>query len=188
MKKALVLGSTGGIGSAVCALLAKQGHQVVVLNRGEMQNIPQILSRENPDWIFNCVGVLGDNKSSFNDVFEPNFGINWAIIKHYLEHLTSSVRVVMVGSTSYESGRKNYILYSASKAALHNMWQGACENFEGTNILLGLIHPGTVDTPMIAHLPKKENILSPQDVATSMVDLAKSMKSHEYLIHIDQKK
>jgi NAD(P)-dependent dehydrogenase (short-subunit alcohol dehydrogenase family) len=188
MKKALVLGSTGGIGSAVCTLLAEQGHQVVALNRDEIHSISQTLSRENPDWVFNCVGVLGDNSSGFNEVFDPNVGVNWAIIKHYLGHLTANVRVIMVGSTSYESGRKNYILYSASKAALHNMWQGACENFEGTNILLSLIHPGSVDTPMIAHLPKKANILSPQEVATSMVDLAKSMKSHQSLIHLDQKK
>ncbi|MBU3578661.1 SDR family oxidoreductase [Polynucleobacter sp. 73C-SIWE] len=188
MKKALVLGSTGGIGNAVCALLVNQGHIVVLLDRGEISNIPQTLASENPDWVFNCIGVLGDNKSSFNEVFDPNVAVNWAIIKYYLGHLAANVRIVMVGSTSYESGRKNYILYSASKAALHNMWQGACENFEGTNIFLGLIHPGSVDTPMIAHLPKKANILSPQDVAISMVDLAKSMKSHQSLVHIDQKK
>ena len=188
MKKALVLGSTGGIGRALCTLLADQGHRIVVLNRDEIQNISLIISRENQDCVFSCVGVLGDNKSSFNEVFNPNVSVNWAIIKHYLGHLSATVRVVMVGSTSYESGRKNYILYSASKAALHNMWQGACECFEGTNILLGLIHPGSVDTPMIAHLPKKANILSPRDVATSMVELAESMKTHQSLVYIDQKK
>ena len=188
MKKTLVLGSTGGIGNAVCDLLAEQGHEVIVLNRGEIHSISQVLSNEKPDWVFNCIGVLGDNQSSFNEVFDANVSISWEIIKHYLGCLSANVRVVMVGSTSYESGRKNYILYSASKAALHNMWQGACENFEGTNIFLGLIHPGSVDTPMIAHLPKKANILSPQDVAASMVDLAKSMKAHQSIVQINQKK
>ncbi len=188
MKKALVLGSTGGIGRALCALLTEQGHKVVVLNRGEINNISNILASENPDWLFNCIGVLGDNKTGFNEVFDPNVGVNWEIIKYFLGHINSNISIVMIGSTSYESGRKNYILYSASKAALHNMWQGACENFEGTNILLGLIHPGSVDTPMIAHLPKKASILSPEDVATSMVDLAKSMKTHQSLVLVDQKK
>jgi hypothetical protein len=41
---------------------------------------------------------------------------------------------------------------------------------------------------MIAHLPKKANILSPRDVATSMVELAESMKTHQSLVYIDQKK
>jgi NAD(P)-dependent dehydrogenase (short-subunit alcohol dehydrogenase family) len=68
------------------------------------------------------------------------------------------------------------------------MWQGACENFLGTKIHFGLIHPGSVDTPMIAHLPKKEGILSPQDVAVSMVDLAISMKNNSALVLLDQKK
>jgi NAD(P)-dependent dehydrogenase (short-subunit alcohol dehydrogenase family) len=188
MIKALVLGSTGGIGKAVCTVLAERGYKVVVLKRNEIKNITQIFSRENPDWIFNCIGILGDNKSSFNEVFDPNVAINWVIIKHYLEHLSANVKVVMVGSTSYESGRKNYILYSASKAALHNMWQGACESFEGTNILLGLIHPGSVETPMIEHLPKKSNLLSPLDVAISMVELAVSMKTHQSLVYSDKKK
>jgi len=187
MNKALVLGSTGGIGQAVCTLLAERGYKVVVPNRNQIKNITQILSKENPDWIFNCIGILGDNKSSFNEVFDPNVAINWAIIKYYLEHLSANVKVVMVGSTSYESGRKNYILYSASKAALHNMWQGACESFKGSNILLGLIHPGSVETPMIEHLPIKSNLLSPRDVATTMVELAMSMKTHQSLVHIYKK-
>ena len=188
MNKAIVLGSTGGIGRAVCTVLAERGHKVVVLNRNDIQNISEIFLRETPDWIFNCIGILGDNKSSFNEVFDPNVAINWAIIKHYLEHLSSKVKVVMVGSTSYKYGRKNNILYSASKAALQTMWQGACENFEGTNIFLGLIHPGPVETPMISHLPRKSNILSPLDLATSMVDLAKSMEIHQSLVYTDTKK
>ena len=187
MNKALVLGSTGGIGRAVCTVLAERGNKVVALNRNDLQNISEILLRENPDWIFNCIGSLGDNKSSFTEVFEPNVAINWFIIKYYLEHLSAKVKVVMVGSTSYEYGRKNYILYSASKAALHNMWQGACESFEGTNIFLGLIHPGPVETPMIEHLPRKSNILSPRDLAKSMVDLANSMENHQSLVYTEKK-
>ena len=183
MLKVLVLGSTGGIGKAACSLLLDQGYEVVPLQRNDIKNIQEILSRENPDWIFNCIGYLGNNQSSYSEVFDPNIGINWTIIKFYLENFDYAVKVVMLGSTAHEFGRKNYILYSASKAALHNMWQGACENFEGTKIRLGLIHPGSVDTPMIAHL-NKNITLSPQEVAASMIKLASLMTNNSSLLYL----
>jgi len=179
--KALVFGARGGIGKELCRLLTEQGHEVIAIHNKNLKwTIPKLLSTHKPDWVFNCVGKLGNNASWFEEVFVPNVRTNWEMVRYYLNHKDDKVQIVWVGSSAYSSGRKDYILYSSSKAALHNMWQGASENFENTNINIGLIHPTRVDTPMVAHFPKKE-CLSAETVALAMINLTNNMKSSTLL-------
>ena len=77
----------------------------------------------------------------------------------------------MVGSSAYKSGRKSYILYAASKAALYNVWQGACDYFSGSNITLGLINPVRTRTPMI-DVTTSAFCYEPEDVASEILSMA----------------
>jgi short-subunit dehydrogenase len=185
MIKVLVFGSTGGIGSCVCKQLESLGYQVIPVTRdqialGQVDSSEQIaynLTEHNPDWIINCAGVLGDNSSSYKNIFDVNVGTNWSILQHYLKQ-PNAVKIVMLGSSSYQSGRKNYMLYSSSKAALHNLWQGASEYFQSTNVKIGIVHFGPVDTAMTKN-STSTNKLDPEYVAKKIIDFCSNMTQSE---------
>jgi short-subunit dehydrogenase len=69
-------------------------------------------------------------------------------------------------------------LYSASKAALFNIWQGASE-FVSDNLKLALINPVHVHTKMVAHKPhpNPDICLEPIDVAREIVNLCDMTQS-----------
>lgn len=185
--KALVFGAGGGIGSALCLALEQQQHVVTAVGREQLdcgseqleQQVSNIIESTKPDWIFNCIGVLGSNQNSYRDVFDANFGSNWAIVKHYLERTDAQVQIVLVGSTTHNQPRRNSILYAASKSALHNLWQSTEDIFAGTRVNIGLIHPPRVNTKMLNGRPGPS--LSPDYVAQVMIDLTNNMKSRTLL-------
>lgn len=185
--KALVFGAGGGIGTALCKKLQQQEHTVLAITREQLDcsahqpehTVSTIIELAQPDWIFNCIGVLGSNQNSYRDVFDANFGSNWAIIKHYLEHTDAQVQIVLVGSAVHNQPRRNLILYAASKSALHNMWQSTEDIFIGTGVNIGLIHPPRVNTKMLNGRPGPS--LDPEYVAQVMIDLTNNMKSRTLL-------
>ena len=117
--RALVFGSAGGIGACVSRQLTQQGHTVVGVNRSQLdcvgdafeQEISNIISRTAPDWIFNCIGTLGDNQSDYRSVFDANFGSAWAIVRHYIEHPDQAVKIMLTGSAVHNQPRRNLVLY-----------------------------------------------------------------------------
>jgi NAD(P)-dependent dehydrogenase (short-subunit alcohol dehydrogenase family) len=185
--KALVFGSNGGIGSCVSRQLTQQGHRVVDVNRAELdcsdndleQHVSDIISNTEPDWIFNCVGILGDNQSDYRSVFDANFGLAWAIVRYYIEHPDQAVKIMLTGSAVHNQPRRNLVLYAASKSALHNMWQSTEDIFAGTNVHIALVHPPRVNTAMLNGRPGAS--LEPEYVAQVMIDLTRTMKSRTLL-------
>lgn len=179
-KTAVIFGARGGIGSAVRETFLAAGYRVVPVNSSSVnfnspesyQQVATILS-VNPDVVINCVGHFDNgNAETHNKTFDINVGSNWAIIKHYIDtSSTKPVKIIMVGSSSYLSGRKSYILYAASKAALYNVWQGACDYFNNTDITVGLINPVRTRTPLI-DMSTTEVCLTPTDVALEILSMA----------------
>ena len=145
--------------------------------------INMALTMANPDVVVNCAGVFGDNSTlDYDTTFDVNLKSNWSVIKYYIDNPPEkSVKFVMLGSSVYKQGRRNFILYAASKAALFNMWQGASE-FVSENVKLGLINPVHVHTKMVAHKPhpNPEICLEPIDVAREIVNLC-SMTESRYI-------
>lgn len=187
MIKVLVFGSNGGIGSCVCKQLELSGYGVIPIARDQIaleqidsaQQITYNLTAHNPDWIINCAGVFDDNSGSYKNIFDVNVGTNWSILQHYLKQ-PKSVKIVMLGSSSYQSGRKNYILYSSSKAALHNLWQGASEYFQNTDVKIGIAHFGPVDTAMTNSITRTQK-LDPEYVAKKIINFCSNMTQSELL-------
>lgn len=179
-KQAVVFGARGGIGAAVRAALLDDGYTVVPVNSNSV-DFSQLDSYEkasvildwNPDVVVNCVGHFDStNQESHNKTFDINVGSNWAIIQHYINNPSQKpVKIIMVGSSAYRGGRKAYILYSASKAALYNVWQGACDYFADTNISVGLINPVRTRTPMI-DMSTSAFCYEPEDVAHEILSMA----------------
>ena len=186
MKTAVIIGANSDIAKSAIQLLQEQYH-IVAIGRDTIDlndptsdmRIGMVLTMADADVIVNCAGVFGDNTLDYDTVFNVNLKSNWSVINYYIKNPpTKSVRFVMIGSSSYKQGRKNFILYSASKAALFNIWQGASE-FVSDNLKLGLINPVHVHTKMVAHKPhpNPDICLEPIDVAREIVNLCDMTQS-----------
>ena len=184
MKTALVFGATGGIGSATVRQLSSRRYTVVTVNRSQLDlygamfeshkrpNVSSVIAEVDPDVVINCAGVL---EGDYCQVFDVNVASCWHIIQHYIQRPEPSkpVSIILVGSSAYSGGRRNYPLYSASKAALHNLVQGCQELLADRPVTLSLLHPSRVRTRMSEQLPKTNRQLTATQVARELVKMIK---------------
>lgn len=182
MKTAVIFGAQGGIGSACRQAFLDAGYRILPVNRlgvdftqPDSYEKASVLLDWNPDVVVNCVGHFDNtNQETHTKTFDINVGSNWAILQHYMtKPPTKPVKIVMVGSSAYRGGRKDYILYSASKAALYNVWQGACEYFSESSVAIGLINPVRTRTPMI-DMTTQAFCYEPEEVAQLILKMASS--------------
>ena len=179
--KILIFGSDGTLSQEIIKLIDRNS-TIIKINRKDLDfnkkkmnvKICNILNKQNPDIIINSSGVLGSNADLYEDVFNTNFGSNWEIIKYFLKRKKSKkVKIIMIGSSAYKSGKKNYLLYSSSKSALHNLYLGAKEALKEKNINLFIYHPGRMKTKMIKNISylKKNLGINPSKVAKKIFRL-----------------
>jgi 2-C-methyl-D-erythritol 4-phosphate cytidylyltransferase len=181
-----IFGASGGIGSAVRHLFDPVKYKIVDVDRAIIdlklptadQEIHKFLSVLDPDIVINCAGVfVSGHLSDHQETMAVNVGSNWSIMRHYLYagNQKKPVNIVMVGSSSYTGGRKQYPLYSASKAALYNLWQGVSENLVNTDIRVHLVNPVRTLTRMATGGQAKDpalDYLLPERVAQDIFKLA----------------
>jgi NAD(P)-dependent dehydrogenase (short-subunit alcohol dehydrogenase family) len=180
-KIAVIFGARGGIGAATREAFLAAGYRVVPVNSSTVDftkpesyaQVSAILNDDLADVVINCAGHFDNaNTEAHNKTFDVNVGSNWAVIQHYINNPSQKpVKIIMVGSSAYRGGRKAYILYSASKAALYNVWQGACDYFTDTNVSVGLINPVRTRTPMI-DMSTSAFCYEPEDVAHEILSMA----------------
>jgi NAD(P)-dependent dehydrogenase (short-subunit alcohol dehydrogenase family) len=179
-KTAVIFGARGGIGASVREAFLDDNYRIVPVNslgidftQADSYEKTSTILTVDPDVIVNCVGYFDNtNQETHNKTFDINVGSNWAIIQHYINNPPQKpVKIIMVGSSAYRGGRKAYILYSASKAALYNVWQGASDYFADTNVSVGLINPVRTRTPMI-DMSTLAFCYEPEDVAHEILSMA----------------
>ena len=162
----LVFGANSDIAKCVIEKLENKNFNITKIQRSDInfndlnssEKIFELLENSSPDAILNFAGVLGDNSDDYEFVFDPNFKSNWDIIRFYVKNTAKNpIKFLMIGSSSYSSGRRGYMLYSASKAALYNLFLSACSFFEKSNFVIGLINLPRVKTKMISHLLSSES-------------------------------
>lgn len=189
MRKAVIIGGNSDIARETVRLLGDDW-QVFSLTRDQYDlsqaetqwKLVWLLSNEEPDLVVHCAGIFGGNELKFNPLFAVNVESAWWPIRYYLDNPPEkTVRYVMTGSSCYEHGRKNYILYAASKAALHSMWQGASEAAPDT-LKISIIHPVRVNTKMVEHIAHHSPhlCLEAEDVAREIVKMSQ-MTDHTHL-------
>lgn len=187
MKKrtALIFGDRGGIGSATRQVFLAKGFRIIPVNSAIIDfnkptadvEICSLLTNASPDVVINCAGVFENGwQQNHTRTMNVNFGSNWSIARHYMnpENQKYATRVIMIGSSSYNSGKKLYPLYSASKAALYNLWQGAKEVLEGTDIIIDLVNPVRTLTKMATagkSIDSALDYLKPEQVAEQIYQL-----------------
>jgi NAD(P)-dependent dehydrogenase (short-subunit alcohol dehydrogenase family) len=180
-KIAVIFGARGGIGAATREAFLAAGYRVVPVNSSTVNftdtasynQVSTILNNDLADVVVNCAGHFDNgNTETHNKTFDVNVGSNWAIIQHYINNPAQKpVKIIMVGSSAYQGGRKAYILYSASKAALYNVWQGACDYFSDSTVAIGLINPVRTRTPMI-DMTTTAFCYEPKEVAELILKMA----------------
>ena len=72
----------------------------------------------------------------------------------------SNVKIILVGSSGYNKGKKDYMLYSASKSALHNLYKSSKEILKKKGIILEIFHPPGMKTKMIKNLKYKSKTIN----------------------------
>lgn len=189
MKTAIIIGGNSDIAQETRRLLGDDWRcHSLTRDRYDLSEwetefkLSTLIANTEPDLIVHCAGIFGGNHLNFDPMFTVNVASAWWPIRHYLDHPpTKPVRIILLGSSCYEHGRKNYILYAASKAALHSMWQGASEAVP-ENIKLGIIHPVRVNTKMVEHIAHHSPhlCLEPEDVAQEIIKLS-TMTAHTHI-------
>jgi short-subunit dehydrogenase len=158
-KTVVIFGAGGGIGSATAQLFADQGYHVIPIGSDYLDfdstnshsDVAKLLNQAQPDVVVNSAGVfINGYVNTHHTTMNVNFGSNWSIISYYmaLKGLSKTTRVIMIGSSSYTGGRQLYPLYSASKAALYNLWESARDYFADSEIVVDLINPVRTRTKM----------------------------------------
>lgn len=187
MKKqtALIFGDRGGIGSATRTYFLSKGFRIIPVNSAIVdfnkpnsdKEIQNLLSNGQPDVVINCAGVFFNGwQHDHTKTMNVNFGSNWSIVRHYMNpmHQSCPIRVIMIGSSSYNGGRQQYPLYSASKAALFNMWQGARDALQDTPVRVDLVNPVRTLTKMATagkQIDPNLDYLKPEQVAEQIYQL-----------------
>ena len=185
MKKpvALIFGHRGGIGSAAKSAFLKAGYRIIPVDRTIIdfdrpdadEQINSLLTNGQPDVIVNATGVFRNGwQQDHVETMNVNVGSNWSILRHYMNpsNQTKSTRIIMIGSSSHSGGRPLYPLYSASKAAVYNLWQSASQMLEDTDIVIDLLNPVRTLTRMSTAgkaIDPNLDYLQPEQVAQQII-------------------
>ena len=176
MKRVLIFGSNSTLAKKI-KLFLKNDYLITEVAKKKINfskknspgQIHKVLSKVNPDIIVNFAGVLGSNSDMYRDVYDVNFLPNWEIIKFYINNkINKKVKIILIGSSSYKKGKANYMLYTSSKAALHNLYQAAKEKFENTYINIEIFHPPRFRSKLIKDLKKKGNFIKIDTIAKTL--------------------
>ena len=179
MKRTVVIfGASGGIGQATKQAFLGAGYSVIPVSRNLIDfdhpaaeaQIQEFLGYAEPNVVINCAGRFGRNDEPAKSIMNINFNSNWAIVQHYIK-TPQAVRIIMVGSSAYTAGRKDYMVYSASKAALYSLWQGASAAFADTSMRIDLVNPVRTRTQMVAPFDDQLDYLDPEEVAGWILQL-----------------
>lgn len=182
---ALILGATGGIGAATRTVFLDAGYRVITVGSSMMNfdqadsesKLIELLRSAEADVVVNCAGIfVSGAEQTHHSTFNINFGSNWNIVRYYhaVKDVSKPVKIIMVGSSSYNFGKPKYPLYSASKAALYNLWQASVDMFAGTEITVDLINPMRTRTRMNAdHYNPDLPYHDPLDVAEQTLELTR---------------
>ena len=195
--RALVIGVSGGIGSAISERLQKDGWDVTGLSRsvdgfdvGNEASVQRALERlEGPfDLIFIAVGILAPlwgapektitalKHDDMARVFQVNTIGPALILAHAARLLPKDRRAVVatlsarVGSIGdYQIG--GWYSYRASKAALNQIVHGAAIELGRSHkqSICVALHPGTVETPFTANYAGRHKTVPAADAARNLL-------------------
>lgn len=199
MINALVIGASGGIGSAMVAEMAARGGNVTSVSRAtdgldvtDPASVDRVLSGlEGPfQTVFVSIGILAPDGTAPEkqiaaldpEVMARVFAVNTVGVAHVLSHLprllpkkgrsVTGVLTARVGSIG-DNRIGGWHSYRASKAALNQIVHGVGIELGRTHrdAVIAALHPGTVATFFTEGYDPKHGKVSAQDAAKNLCDV-----------------
>jgi len=184
-KVLVVFGGTSGIGEKIVEIAKRYGARVYPFSRrngvdvSNPESVERVLDdvfrREGKiDYIINTAGVLrmGPLESRKVEDIREEVNINFMgsvfVTKLGLKYLRGGGAIALFGSSSYTRGRRNYSIYSATKAGLVNFVQAVSDEVADRGVKISIIVPERTKTPMrLKNFGKEpdETLLMPETVA-----------------------
>ena len=167
-RRAIVTGHRGGIGSAITAVLERDGAVVTGLDLPEFdlsdtatleQRLAPLVREHGPfDILVNNAGitVLGNVTetplSEVERVFRVNFLAAYALMRAVLPGMAAHGRGAIVNIASDQAliGKQVSAAYGASKAAIAQLSRSAALDWARHGIRVNCIAPGSTDTAMLS--------------------------------------
>ena len=177
-KCALITGATRGIGKQIAITLAKQGYNIALNYRKEIEKIgvqilavkgdvanfedcenfvKQVIERFGQiDVLVNNAGITKDmllmrmKKEDFEQVIDTNLVGTFNVTKNVVPYMMKarSGRIINISSVVGISGNAGQTNYSASKAGIIGFTKSLAKEIASRNILVNAVAPGFIETNM----------------------------------------
>lgn len=191
-KRFAIAGGTGGIGQATHALLEQEGAETILISRSASAYSADLTSSSEThkvfkkieaqfgllDGLINCVGQFALKPFDILSVKEIKQQIATNLLSCVLccrfAKIKEKGHIINIASSSYARGRKDFALYSSSKAAVVNFTQALSE--ERPHLLINALVPQRTQTKMrFSHFPNEpqDSLLQPKEVAQTIIDILK---------------
>ncbi len=164
--KITIFGKNSTLAKKFCSLVEKEKFQLKKISKRQLNftcnnistKIKKILS-DSPNIIINFIGKFDLNEKASKEILILNVIPTWEIIKFFLRNnLKKKTTFIVVGSSSFNSPRKNYMLYSSSKSAVNNLVNSAKDLFINTKLNIKIFNPKTFGGKHIKNYRKKVDI------------------------------
>ncbi len=184
-KNILLFGASGGIGSTTYKEILKRFPKARIftpsreefdLNNLNPFKLHEYLKKNKIDIIINCAGAYHSDDEGilehYNEIMNVNLKANLQIVEA-CKGLNRRINIVFISSSSSTKGRENLTVYSASKAALNSIVESLADPMAKKGILINLISPEKVNTPLLKKLHKDNfelrEVLQPEEVAEVII-------------------
>ncbi len=197
-----VVGASGGIGKEIVKFLKKEKAIVLEISRTseyktDLKNFKSIEKTFQKIYekfgrisgLINAAGLflvkpLKDmSKKEIDDLIKVNLlGLIYTCKE---AKISNNGHIINISSSSYFMGRKNYGVYSATKAAIVNFTQSLAEEYP--NYKINTIVPQRTNTPMRKkYFPDEDQtlLLEPQEIAKAIINILKNDSITKSVIEI----
>lgn len=179
----LIIGSNSTLAKEFIKLVNKKIYKISVLNKKKLNFFSNDAKKKlgyylkkKPDIIINFIGKFELNLKAESKILYLNVIPTWIIIKYFLlKKITKKTTLICLGSSSYSSPRKNYILYAASKNALNHLVRSGNEYFKDSKLSIKIFNPKTFGGKHLNQFRKKQDV-EPNEVAKKIYRYIKKIK------------
>ena len=202
--RALVIGNSGGVGSAVAAALADRGDTVIGLSRSadglDITDEPSVATAlgamEGPfDLVFVATGALTQGgarpEKALRDLDPQTLAAQFAlnaigpviVLKHALRLMPREYRSVFVALSARvgsigDNRAGGWYGYRAAKAALNQYLRTAAIEVARSHreAVVVALHPGTVATPLTRRYLGRHPAVSPEEAAGNLLQVIDTLE------------
>lgn len=184
----LIVGGSGGIGSALAKLLVKDGAAVTIAARDE-QRLAHIANEINVrtlaldardadavkaavggcgtiSGVVNCAGSMLlkpahlTKPDEFEEVFRANATTAFNVVRAAAPAMRGGGSIVLVSSCAARTGLANHEAIAAAKAAVEGLTRSTAATYASWNVRVNAVAPGLVRSPLTERITSSEAALA----------------------------